>query len=221
MRWINEKGELIPLTDFFFSLNEKGDIYLIDLYLFDQVCHWMNQRLKSRLPLVPVSFNITNTSFFDINFLDDYLNILHQYEIPKEYIEFEFLEDIQYGLNEQVIETIEKLKAIGFTCSLDDFGSGYSSYNVLLKTQVDIIKLDRMFFQKQLTEKYAKMLNYTILALKEMDLKILAEGVETKEYVDFLKSAGCDYVQGFYYYKPMPLDEFQQLIDKQAEVQTA
>ena len=78
-----------------------------------------------------------------------------------------------------------------------------------------------MFFQKQLTEKYAKMLNYTILALKEMDLKILAEGVETKEYVDFLKSAGCDYVQGFYYYKPMPLDEFQQLIDKQAEVQTA
>ena len=221
MRWINEQGELIPLTNFFFSLNEKGDIYLIDLYLFDQVCHWMNQRLKAKLPLVPVSFNITNTSFFDINFLDDYLNILHQYEIPKEYIEFEFLEDIQYGLNEQVIETIEKLKAIGFTCSLDDFCSGYSSYNVLLKTQVDIIKLDRMFFQKQLTEKYAKMLNYTILALKEMDLKILAEGVETKEYVDFLKSAGCDYVQGFYYYKPMPLDEFQQLIDKQAEVQTA
>lgn len=87
---------------------------------------------------------------------------------------------------------------------------------MLLKSKVDIIKLDRMFFQKKLTEEYERMLRHTILALKEMNVKILAEGVETKEYVDFLKSAGCDFVQGFYYHKPMPLIEFQKLIDKQS-----
>lgn len=215
MRWINKDGELIPLSNFFFSLVEKADIYLIDLNLFDQVCGWLDQRIKENKPVVPLSFNITNTSFFDINFLDDYIEIFHKYNIPEAYIEFEFLEDIQFGLNDQVIDTIDKLKAFGFICSLDDFGSGYSSFNVLLKSKVDIIKLDRMFFQKKLTEEYERMLRHTILALKEMNVKILAEGVETKEYVDFLKSAGCDFVQGFYYHKPMPLAEFQKLIDDQ------
>lgn len=218
MRWINKQGELIPLSDFLFSLIEKADIYLIDLNLFDWVCSWLDQRIKAEKPVVPLSFNITNKSFFDIKFLDDYIEIFHKYSIPEEYIEFEFLEDIQFGLNDQVIETIDKLKAFGFICSLDDFGSGYSSFNVLLKSKVDIIKLDRMFFQKELTEEYERMLRHTILALKEMNVKILAEGVETKEYVDFLKSAGCDFVQGFYYYKPMPLSEFQKLIDKQTEL---
>lgn len=215
MRWIRN-GELIPLSSFFYSLVEKADIYLIDLNLFDQVCSWLDQRIRDDEPIVPLSFNITNTSFFDINFLDDYIEIFHKYNIPEAYIEFEFLEDIQFGLNDQVIETIDRLKAFGFICSLDDFGSGYSSFNVLLKSKVDIIKLDRMFFQKKLTEEYERMLRHTILALKEMNVKILAEGVETKEYVDFLKSAGCDFVQGFYYHKPMPLIEFQKLIDKQS-----
>ena len=161
-----------------------------------------------------MSFNITNTSLFDEDFLHDYLDIYSKYQISEQLIEFEFMENIRFDYYDQVKEMIVAFKKRGFTCSLDDFGSGYSSFNILLENLVDVLKIDKMFFDKPLNHKHQEVITHIVNMAHTLGMKVLAEGIETKEYVDFLKSIGCDYVQGYYYYRPMPLHEFQNLLKK-------
>lgn len=214
LRWKTADGCLIPLSSFLPVLNANGDIYLVDLNLFDTVCSYIQTAQKNGEPVVPMSFNITNTSLFDEDFLHDYLDIYSKYQISEQLIEFEFMENIRFDYYDQVKEMIVAFKKRGFTCSLDDFGSGYSSFNILLENLVDVLKIDKMFFDKPLNHKHQEVITHIVNMAHTLGMKVLAEGIETKEYVDFLKSIGCDYVQGYYYYRPMPLHEFQNLLKK-------
>lgn len=212
LRWQDHEGNLIPLSSFLPVLNANGDIYMVDLNLFDTVCAYLHTALADGEPVVPMSFNITNTSLFDEDFLHDYLDIFHKYNINEQLIEFEFMENIRFDYYDQVKDMIDAFKQYGFTCSLDDFGSGYSSFNILLENLVDILKIDKMFFEKPLDDKNKSIIQHIVEIAHTLNMQVLAEGIETKECLDFLKEIGCDMVQGYYYYKPMPLHDFHKLI---------
>lgn len=215
LRWIDKDGKEIPLSSFLPVLNKNKDIYLVDLGIFDTICAYLHACLKTNIPIVPMSFNITNNTVFDECFLRDYLEIFNKYDIPVHYIEFEFMENIQFHHDSKIKEVINVFKEYGFPCSLDDFGSGYSSFNILLEKQIDVLKIDQLFFQKGLHQENKKIIKHIIQIAHTLGVKALSEGVETKEVVEFLKDADCDYVQGYYFYKPMPLEKFEELLIKQ------
>ncbi len=215
LRWKDETGNIIPTGEYIPYLNTFGEIYLIDLKTFRSVCTYLKEGLDQNQRRVPMSFNICANNFGDHAFVSDYLSITKEIGVPHSYIEFEFMEDIQFDQGNRVLEIIQGFKEAGFACSIDDFGRGNSSFAVLINSALDTIKLDRLFFKEPLDDKRKQMIAHLVNMIKGMEMKVLAEGVETQEYVDFLKSIACDYIQGFYYYKPMSLEEFQKLLDQQ------
>ena len=210
-RWIHE-GTLIPLSDFLPTLKENGEMYMIDLAHFETMCQLLKERQEQQKRVVPISFNITNRSMFSENFMEEYTEIYQRYQPQKTLIEFEFMEDIHYDKGGEVLSVIQYFKEMGFLCSLDDFGNGIASFNVLLSGHIDIIKMDRLFFMGELDEQRKRIISDIIDIAKQ--IKVLAEGIETREYAAFLEEQGCDYIQGFYYYKPMPLQQFLSLLDE-------
>ena len=140
-------------------------------------------------------------------------DLIKEYGISKSLLELEITETAN---DQQVSRKAFQLKDEGYTLLMDDFGSGYSSLNILLETPFDVIKLDKKFMDNMMVSKKGRMiLEQIVLMSEKLKLGILAEGVETQEQVELLKKIGCDYVQGYYYAKPMPEEEFFELLTKQ------
>ncbi|MBS5083600.1 MAG: EAL domain-containing protein [Clostridiales bacterium] len=153
---------------------------------------------------------------FQDDFLDFYINTKNKYHLPDGMLELEFTESVVLNNNELFQTFVEELQDNGFVCSLDDFGSGYSSLNVLKELQIQVLKLDMLFFRKGAnTEREQIVIRNIITMAKQLKMRTVSEGVEMKEQVDFLRKVGCDIVQGYVFAKPMPLAQFKQLlIDK-------
>lgn len=184
--------------------------------VFELVCGMIQDSLQKGMNMVPISFNLSKASFEDAPFMREYMELFKKFDIPKEYIEFELLESISMDHSGKLLEVVETIHEAGFRCALDDFGSGYSSMSVLVSAPLDIIKLDRSLFQLR----YDGMENYAIVdglldILHHFPVKIIAEGVEDAAMAEHLRQKGCDMIQGFYYYRPMPMHTFQKLIAEQ------
>lgn len=164
----------------------------------------------------PVSVNVSRVHLRDDECLYVLSNMIEEYGIPKNLLELEITETAD---NQQISLKALQLKEEGFTLLMDDFGSGYSSLNILLETPFDVIKLDKKFIENMmLSEKGRLLLEQVVSMAGKLDLGLLAEGVETKDQIELLQSIGCDQVQGYYYAKPMPEEEFFELLKQQAEV---
>lgn len=216
-RWVRSDGSMVPLSDFMPLLNENGEMYMIDCAHFETMCKILKEREVQDKKVVPISFNVTNRALFNDNFIEEYTRIYEFYKPRKDLIELEFMEDIHFEKGGEVLSAMKWFKDHGFTCSLDDFGNGISSFNVLLSGNIDIIKMDRLFFTGDLNEAKKQIIHDIIDIAKINHIKVLAEGIETKEFADFVEAEGCDYIQGFYYYKPMPLEDFFKLLDDDIE----
>lgn len=217
LRWFDREGKLIPLMSYLPILNANHCIEIVDLDMFDQMCAHLERRRVAGKPVVPISFNLSKATFYDPNILGDYSRTVEKYQIPRELIEIELMESISMDDCARMNQVIADFKAAGFTCSLDDFGNGYSSFGVLLNAQLDIVKLDRQFFLANLNGDSKHMIETVVNLIHSLGMKVVAEGVELEEHVDCLRACGCDFSQGFYYYKPMPIDAFAALLDAQAE----
>lgn len=210
-----DHGKIISPIEFLPMLNKNGFIRLIDLFVFETVVKAVAERMRLGQQNVRISFNISNSFCKGDYFVNDYQEIIKKYNVNTDYLEIEFLESITID-KEHLKSFISDFHNLGFCCSLDDFGNGYSNFNLLLDNNLDVIKIDRCFFRGSSED----VVNYKILKtiinlIKDIGKKVIAEGVERKEDVDFLASLGCDAVQGFYFYKPMPMNEFFLLIDNQ------
>ena len=178
----------------------------------------IQESIQKGMKMVPISFNLSKASFEDEPFMQEYMKVFQQFDIPKEYIEFELLESISMDNSDKLIKVVDTIHKAGFRCALDDFGSGYSSMSVLARVPIDIIKLDRSLFQNP----YRDIDNFLIVdglldILHHFPVQIVAEGVEDETVAEHMRQHGCDMIQGFYYYRPMPMDEFQRLIAEQGE----
>lgn len=210
-----DEGKEIPLSEYLPLLNQSREIYMVDLMIFKKACKYLYDGILNKEIRVPLSFNITNANLDKEGFINDYQEIMDAFNIPKNLIEFEFLEEISQNRSQIMIKLINQFSSEGFSCSLDDFGTGSSTYEILLNANLSTIKLDRMFFNQPLDSIRKSVLKNTCDIIHHLGIKVLAEGVEDEEYINYLKEIGCDFVQGFYYYKPMPINEFQALLNEQ------
>ena len=159
-----------------------------------------------------VSVNVSRHHLKDMQFVQVLMEDIKKHQIERALLELEITETAS---DEQIGQMAMRLKMNGFTLLMDDFGSGYSSLNVLLETPFDVIKLDKKFMDNMMASDKGKLiLEHTVSMSQELGLGLLAEGVETKEQVALLDQIGCDHVQGYYFAKPMPQEEFFELLKK-------
>ena len=207
VRW-EHKGEMIPPSEFIPLFEKNKFILQLDLYIFEQVCSDIKM-WKEQLGVEPViSVNISRAHFLEDDFLKKYMLITSKYGINTNKIDFEITESatIEAGIN--IIEIMRNIKKLGFLISIDDFGTGYSSLSTIQDMPADILKIDKSFVDG-IGRSEKNIIDYILTMAKELNLMTIAEGVETKEQRDYLLARGCDIIQGYYYAKPMPKDEFE------------
>ena len=181
----------------------------------------MREWLDNGIEPVCVSINMSKVHFRDENFVPTIQAIAEKYDIPSKYIELELTESAAFENVDVLLGIMNRLQKIGFMLSMDDFGAGYSSLGLLKDLPVDIIKLDCSFLRNSFQTERTKIIVKKIVELaKELHIEVIAEGVETQEHVEFLDEIGCDLAQGYYYAKPMPIDDFEKYlgIDKELKI---
>ena len=218
VRWKHPKRGLIS-PGIFISLFEKnGFISILDRYVWNAVCKMLRGRIDRGQEVVPISINVSKVEFCNAHICEDIRNIVKSYHLPTELIRIEITETAYSDNPSQVQEAVKKLHDYGFVVLMDDFGSGYSSLNILKDLPIDVLKIDMKFLDGfETSQKSAIILEAVIRMAKWMNLRVVAEGVEDRKEWDYLKSMECDLVQGFYFYRPMPEEDFLQLLDQKEE----
>lgn len=213
VRWVSSSEGIILPNDFIPLFEKNGFIVQMDLYLFETVCQTIRNWIDSGLEPVKVSVNCSRVHFNNPKFLEPYIQMAQKYNIRKNLIEIELTESIVFEDTTRLRRIIQEIRVAGFGCAMDDFGSGYSSLNLLQSVPVDTLKIDKIFFQKNAdnNERTEVVVRSIVKMAKELSLTTVAEGVEYQDQVSLLKRMGCDYIQGYVFGKPMTVPEFNKL----------
>lgn len=210
VRWIDPERGLIPPDEFIRLFEKNGFIIKLDLFVFEQVCRLLRRWMDEGKKVVPISVNVSRVHMENLNFLNYYERVRAKYNVPAELIEFELTETVVMDNMQALRNVMDQMHSLGFRCSLDDFGSGYSSLNVLKDMPVDTIKLDRAFFAGKDDGERGEHVVESILELaRKLSIETVCEGVEDPRQVDFLRIARCDMVQGFVFSRPVPVADFE------------
>lgn len=213
VRWRKAQGEIWSPDQFLPVLETTGDILELDYYVYEKVFAWIRDRMDKGLPIVPISLNISPVHFRDIDRFEKKIAELgEKYRPDPKLLIFEITENAFIHNCEAVNHMITKCHEAGIRISMDDFGSGYSSLNAMKDILFDEIKMDKRFLEGQLSMNGKIVIEELFHMLKRTNHTIVCEGVETKEIADFLIESGCDEIQGYYYYKPMPLRQLEEII---------
>ena len=210
VRWKHPKRGIIYPSDFIPLFERNGKICKLDLYVFGEVCRIISSWEKKGKAVVPVSVNLSRQHFAEEDFLERFADLAQQYHVPAGMIEFELTESIFFENHQinRVGDAIKRMHELGFACSLDDFGSGFSSLGLLKEFDVDSIKLDRSFFVNMSGQKARDVIACLVDLAKRLKVKTVAEGIEDWGTVEYLRSIGCNMVQGYVFAGPLPADEF-------------
>lgn len=209
-RWIHPQKGMISPADFVPVFEENGFILKLDQIIWESACRKISDWINKGVTPVPISVNISREYIHSFDVVDYLLNLVKKYDVPIKLLELEITETTD-ALG--VSDVVQQMKDAGFTMLMDDFGSGYSSLNMLKTTQFDVLKIDREFLSRFMESgRGRKIISHTISMSQDIGLDIIAEGVETKEQAQFLHDCGCDAAQGFYYSKPIPQEDFDKLL---------
>lgn len=213
VRWKHSKKGMISPGKFIPVFEKNGLIAELDIYVLRHVCMYHRKRKEMGLPSFPISVNISRMSLYNSNLYNIINDMAAEYEIEPQYMRIEITESAYNDNPVQILETVGKLRERGFPVLMDDFGSGYSSLNTLKDIPVDILKLDMKFMQDfENNERVGTIVTSVNRMSKWLHIPMLAEGVETKEQYLFLKSIGCYYIQGYFFAKPVPEEQFTSMI---------
>ncbi len=220
VRWRKADGQMVSPGVFVPVLEQYGFVTDLDEYVWEEVCKWQKKWIdEGHMPL-PISVNVSQIDIYTIDVPKFFEKLIETYSLSTDVIKIEITESA-YVDNTAVAETVRRLREKGFVVLMDDFGSGYSSLNMLRNLSVDIIKLDAQFLRMGGDDKKGVHIMESIVNLaKTMGVPIIVEGVETKEESDFLSGLGCRYVQGYYFYRPMSVDEYEKLIGDPEHIDT-
>lgn len=215
VRWMHN-GEIVPPGEFVEAMENNGYIVAVDRHIWEEVCKWLKNLSDRGIEPLPASVNVSR---IDIHFMDiaSYFDFLvNKYGIKPEWLEIEITESAYSENSKKLDETIKTLHEYGFRILLDDFGSGYSSLNMLKSMNIDVLKMDRKFLLTQNEDPKSLYIIESVVSMANLlDMTVITEGVETEEQCKLLTGIGCKYCQGFYFYKPMPVGEFEALVEKQ------
>ena len=213
VRWISLENGFISPGDFIPVFENNGFVYEVDKFIWEESCRYLRKWLDEGREVHPISVNVSRIDLYTPKLVQHLVNLREKYQLPSQYLELEITESAYTEDPEQIITITRQLREAGFVILMDDFGTGYSSLNMLKDIQIDVLKLDMGFLKSSdHSAKGGNILTAILKMAESLKMQTIAEGVETKEQVEFLKSIGCKYVQGFYYSKPLPVDEFEKLI---------
>lgn len=213
VRWKHPKKGIISPGKFIPMFERNGFIAELDLYVLEQVCKYQQKRREQGLDQFPISVNISRMSLYNPKLFDIISELTEKYGVDPKYFRIEITETAYNDNPTQLLDTVNKLREKCYPILMDDFGSGYSSLNTLKDIPIDLLKLDMKFMQGfESNDRVGTIVTAVARMAKWLNVPMLAEGVETKEQYVFLESIGCAYIQGFYFSKPVPEEEFTALI---------
>lgn len=214
VRWITPDKGMVSPGKFIPVFEKNGLIMKLDYYIWEQSCKLIRSWLDRGIEPFPVSINISRVSMYNPRIVEEIYDLVKKYNVPPKLFQLELTESAYTDNPDTIKKIMNELHECGFTLLMDDFGSGYSSLNVLKDIIVDVLKLDMKFMVSSDSENKKRsesIVKNVIRMAKDLNLSVIAEGVEEKEQVEFLNSVGCEYVQGYYFAKPMPVTEYEKL----------
>lgn len=220
VRWISPERGFISPGQFIPMLEKNGFISKLDVYIWDKVCQTIRRWMDEGRTVLPVSINVSRTDIYSLDVVKVLKDMVNKYNISTDYLEIEITESAYVENGSIIKDTEEAFKNAGFKILIDDFGSGYSSLNMLKDIDADVLKLDMKFLDlnPENNDKGVSIITAVLDMARQLDLPTIAEGIETDEQLKLLELLGCEYAQGFYYYRPMPISEYEKLIDDKNNV---
>ena len=209
-RWEKENGEIVTPNEFILPLEQSGKIVYLDFYMFECVLKQMQEWKQKGYPLVPISVNFSRQHIKKEGLVERLVELQQEYQVDASLLEIEITESAFIEDQQALIQLMTEIKNKGFGISIDDFGTGYSSLSMLTKLPADIVKLDKEFLSYSEADNTKKMLQNVICLIKDNNMKVLCEGIEEKEEMEFLRQAGCDMGQGYYFSRPIPVNLFEE-----------
>jgi diguanylate cyclase (GGDEF)-like protein len=214
VRWKMTDGQIISPMEFIPVFERNGFIEELDFYVYEKTFQALHRWLKMGKKPIMVSVNVSRIHLNNNRFIERLDSLVTKYKLPTNLIELEITESMFFKELDRLIFIMNSFRKRGYLISIDDFGSGYSSLNLLKTLPIDILKIDREFFMRNHMGENDKIVISGIITLaKGLGLKVISEGVETVEQAKFLKESSCDMAQGYLFYKPLPMEEFEGLID--------
>lgn len=219
-RWKDEDGSFVSPGTFVPLLERNGFAVTLDRYIWNLVFTWLSERLGQGLPCVPVSVNVSQTDLISVDVAGQLERLAMHHAVPTHYVKVEITESAYANNPVDVKALTSKLRALGFSVLIDDFGSGSSSLSMLQATDADVIKLDGRFMSMETSQadKSENIVRSVINMSWQIGMPVIVEGVETDKQIAFLHDLGVRYIQGFYYYRPMPVEAFEALIASSASI---
>lgn len=223
IRWQRPDGRFIYPDEFIPLIEQSGQIVELDYFVYREVFRFIAGRMAESKPVVPISVNVSRAHLNKMEILSYIRSLFEEYRIQPNLIEFELTENIYIQNTEKALQLIEGLHEMGTKVSMDDFGSGYSSLNLLSRLPIDIIKLDKVFLQDEeldnnLKENDKIIISCIIDMARKLRITPLCEGVETPEQSDYLSEIGCELQQGYYFSRPIPEKDFMTFMDQNCPV---
>lgn len=218
VRWNHKKKGLLAPSYFIPMFEKNGFIEKIDRLVFENVCQFLDswnksQADKTEKQALTISCNLSRVQLYNPDIAKTYKEIASKYEIAPSKIEIELTESLMMDNKERLLKAMNEIRNAGFSISVDDFGSGFSSLSLLKDIPATVIKLDKEFLNSQDTKKEHIIINSVINMAKNLNMETVAEGVEDKKQSDLLKNMGCDIVQGYFYAKPMTENDFKEKLN--------
>lgn len=215
VRWQHPGKGFVSPNEFIPYFEKNGFISSMDQYIWKNVAEYLENCVKESKRVLPISVNASRIDFYRDNLYEHFTELLKEYNLASKYLELEVTESAYTADEDVIYSTLEQLQKVGMTILIDDFGSGYSSFNMMKQAPVDVLKLD-MEFLRGLDEggRGKTIVKHMVQLAQDLMIPVIAEGVETKEHVELLQEIGCDYAQGYYYSKPVPLEEYDKMVQK-------
>lgn len=209
IRW--NRNNKIVMPNIFIPLLEKYElITILDAYVLDNVCQLINEWNEKNYNLVPISVNESRQNLYNPNHIEELIGLINKYNIMPNMIELEMTETTVVHNVDLAKEAERNVHKLGFVVSMDDFGTGYLSFSMLKNINIDILKMDKSFFDDILESRRGKIIIESIIDMAhKLEIKVVAEGIENKEQLEYLRKIGCDIIQGYIYEKPITIEEFE------------
>ncbi len=215
VRWAHPEDGIIPPYRFIPLFEKNGFITKLDHYIWDRVCAFQRSWIDSGNEACPVSINISRRDIYNDDLVLAITSLMDKYSLDPSLLHLEITESVYMASPEKMNRIVDLLRSKGFIVEIDDFGSGYSSLNTLKDMRVNTLKLDMKFLQhSENSDRSGRIISAMIRMADWLDVGTIAEGVETKEQADFLKSMGCVHLQGYYFYKPMEEEKYRALLSQ-------
>ena len=221
VRWIDPEKGIIPPFKFIPFFEKNAFVCKVDYYVWEEVIKMLARWRENQQIMVPISINLSRVDIQKMGMIEELMKLFDKYSVASKWVKAELTESVCLENDKIIMDKMEILKSHGLKIAIDDFGSGYSSLHLLKEMPIDILKIDKSFleYNGEMQEKDEILIRDVVELGKHLHMQIITEGVETLEQSDFLEAIGCDIAQGYYYGRPMSIEEFELVLEKNHRVE--